>query len=246
VRLQPGRAARIVTTVAASLGIALVALAGPPPAERIANAVADQNRVAGRTVALSGQVEIRLASAAGGEEPAARGVLLSDPSGASRLEVRGPGGLVERHLLRGSELRASRGGEPLADPQPFLPPFALLQAASPGELQSRLLELGGRPDEVALGHEGEHDCWVIGGRAAGGDPRPAVWVDLETLEVVRIDRGDGAIFRLGPPAVFGGVRVPGWIEVEAPGEPPARLVVLGVSPATPAPGAFTPAWLTAP
>lgn len=236
--------AAVLAAAAAAL-VAVASLAGTPPAERIANAVADSNRSAGRAVALSWQVEIRLSAAAGSELPAAQGVLLSDPSGAARLEIRGPGGLLERHLLRGAELQASRGGQPLADPQPFLPPLALLQASSGAELQSRLLDLGGRPDEVALGPDGEHDCWVLGGRAAGGDPRPSLWVDVVTRETVRIDRGDGAIFRLGPGAVFGGVRVPAWIEVQAPGEPPARLVVRGVAPASPAPGAFTPAWLAA-
>jgi hypothetical protein len=236
------REAAVCLAAAASTLVALAALAGTPPAERIANAIADANRSSGRAVALTWQIEIRL----GGAVPAAQGVLLSDPSGASRLEIRGPGGLLERHLLRGGELRASRGGQPLADPQPFLPPLALLQASSGAELQSRLLDLGGRPDEVALGHEGEHDCWVLGGRAAGGDPRPAVWVDLDTREAVRIDRGDGAVFRLGPDAAFGGVRVPAWIEVQAPGEPSARLVVLGASAASPTPDAFAPAWLAAP
>ena len=59
---------------------------------------------------------------------------------------------------------ASRDGQLLESARPFLPPFFLLQTNSASALTNRLLELGVRTGQAELGYEGEHDCYVIGGR----------------------------------------------------------------------------------
>jgi hypothetical protein len=219
-----------------------------PQPERIAAAVAAENRGAGRLGALELKVALRLG---GSEQPAATGELLSDSGGLSRLELRSPEGVVERYLLRGGELLASRDGRALPAPRPFLPPFFLLQAGSGDVLMASLLALGASVHEVALGHEGEHDCYVLGGRVplSGGvasSPRAALWVDQESLEPVRIDLRDGVRFRMGPPVGFGPVHLPSWIEISDWGGPVARLEILDAHEASVSSESFHPSWLGAP
>jgi hypothetical protein len=134
---------------------------------------------------------------------------------------------------------------------PFLPPFFLLQAKSGDVLMASLVALGVSAHEVALGYEGEHDCYVLGGRvpssgAAVLSQRPALWVDQESLEPVRIDRGDGVRFRLGAPTSFGPVRLPSWIEISDPRGFLARLEVLGAQEVSTSSESFRPGWLSAP
>ena len=105
--------------------------------------------------------------------------------------------------------------------------------------------------EVALGYEGEHDCYVLGGRALSSRAavlslRPALWVDQESLEPVRFDRGDGVRFRLGPSASFGSVRLPSWIEASDLHGFVARLEVLSAQEAPTSSEPFHPSWLSAP
>jgi hypothetical protein len=219
-----------------------------PPPERIATAVAAANRSAGRFRVLEVKVALYLG---GSEQPVATGELLSDPGGLSRLEIRSPEGIVERHLLRGGELLASRDRLPLDAPRPFLPPFFLLQAKTGGVLMASLRTLGVSAHEVALGYQGEHDCYVLGGRApmsgvALSYPQPALWVDQESLEPVRFDRGDGVRFRLGSFVAFGSVRLPSWIEVGDSRGFLARLEVLSAQQVSPSPGSFRRGWLSAP
>ena len=107
-------------------------------------------------------------------------------------------------------------------------------------------------EQVALGRVEDHDCYVFGGRLPhtpeGQEQRlPSLWIDLESYEVVRIDRRDGVRFEIGPTNGFeGGIRAPGWIAIEAPGQPPARLDILRVAPAEAPAAAFGTDWLTAP
>ncbi|MDX1648400.1 MAG: hypothetical protein R3263_00975 [Myxococcota bacterium] len=256
---------------AAALGLALAAAwpgTGPaeawiPPVERVARAAARANDAAGRDRPLRLEVavwpeevgpggpappEVRAPAGmpsapapAAPEGPLATGTLLADPDGRARLELVHREGFRERHLLRGTALRATRDGAPLPDPTPLLPPLGPLQADSGGELLG-WLTLHGAPREAELGHEGPHDAVVLGGRGGGA----AIWVDQEDWSVVRVDRADGVRFHFGPPEDFGGVRLPGWIDVEAPGRPPLRLEVQAAEPVTPPPGAFSPAWLEPP
>ena len=81
---------------------------------------------------------------------------------------------------------------------------------------------------------------------ASSAAQPSLWVDIESFEVVRIDRGDGVRFRFGPSENFDGVRLPRWISIEAPGQPPARLEILKVTPANAPAASFTTEWLLAP
>lgn len=242
--------ARFAGRLAASLALGAL-LAGPavaviPSAPRIADAVASSNRAAGRATPLWLDVTLRI----GEGEPLAQGVLTTHPTGLARLELRSTRGFVERHLVQGSEYGASRDGKLLDEPRPFLPPVFLLQAVSGAALQAALSSFGVASERVELGLGDEHDCYVLGGRAARGpdgvEPvQPSLWVDLESFEVVRIDRGDGVRFRFGPSENFGGVRLPRWISIEAPDQPPARLDILKATPANAPAASFTTEWLVA-
>lgn len=225
-----------------ALVLALPAAAYLPAPDRIANEVAKGNRAAGRGVPLALTVELRM-----GEVDAvlAKGTLVSAPGGSMRLELESPRGTWERHLRRGGAVRASRLGEILDQPRPFLAPFHLLQAGTAGRLQTGLIELGARTGQVALGYEGPHVCWVIGGRRPGpGAPdRASVWIDQETVRIVRVDQEDGVSYLLGPPKVFGKIQVPAWIDVRVRDSHLARLTVRGAKPIRLAEGTFDPAWL---
>ena len=217
-----------------------------PPPERIAAGAAAANRSAGRSGVLEVEVALYLGAS---EQPTATGKLLSDPGGLSRLELRGTEGVVERHLLRGGELFASRDRLALDSPRPFLPPFFLLQAKTGGALMASLRTLGVSTYEVALGYQGDRDCYVLGGRApvsSGPYPQPALWVDQESLEPVRFDRGDGVRFRLGSFVDFGSLRLPSWIEIGDSRGVLARLEILNAQAVTVPAESFRRGWLSAP
>lgn len=226
--------------------LAAPALAALPAADRVTGAVAGANRTARRAAPLELAVEL----VRGGSEVVGTGTLVAHPSGLARLELRGAGGLVERHLLLGSAHQASRNGQPLPDPQPFLPPLQLLQAGSAAALESALGQLGAAAGELALGRAEESDCYVLGGREPGPDRGPprraALWVDLRSFEAVRVDRADGVRFRLGPPSVFGEIRFPAWIGMEAPAEEEVRLVVRSAARSGVGPSEFRSEWLSGP
>jgi hypothetical protein len=217
---------------------AAAALAYVPPADRIARTVADANRVHGRARPLALEVVVR----GEGEAPLAKGTLLSDPAGSARLELAHSAGFLERQLRRGGQLEASRERERLDDPHPLVPPFWVLQAGDGAALQTRIAELGGDPDAVALGFEGDHDCYVLGGRTR----EASFWVDQESLEPVRIDLPGGVRYRLGPMRSQAGVQLPAWITLEAPGRPAVTLAIEGVRTGTLPPDAFAADWLARP
>jgi hypothetical protein len=218
-----------------------------PSAERVADAVATTNKASGRTEPLWLDVTLRI----GDGEPLAQGVLTTHPTGLARLELRSTRGFVERHLVQGNEYGASRDGKMLDQPRPFLPPVFLLQAVSGAALQAALTSFGVAAQQATLGLGDDHDCYVLGGRAPRGKdgvepPQPSMWIDLESFDVVRIDRGDGVRFRFGPAERFGNVRLPRWISIEAPGQPTARLDIVKVTPANAPAASFTTDWLLAP
>ena len=217
-----------------------------PSAQRIADAVASSNRAAGRATPLWLDVTLRI----GEGEPLAQGVLTTHPTGLARLELHNTRGFVERHLVQGNEYSASRDGRRFDGAHPFLPPVFLLQAISGAALQAALSSFGVASEQAELGLGDEHDCYVLGGRAARGpggvEPaQPSLWVDIESFEVVRIDRGDGVRFRFGPSENFGGVRMPRWISIEEPGQAPARLEIQKVTPANAPAASFSAEWLVA-
>jgi hypothetical protein len=239
-----------------SLGVALalaVALAAAPAgavipnAQKVADAVAETNRAQKRSDPLLLDVTLRI----GDSQPLATGVLAAHPTGLARLELHSHQGFVERHLLQGSEYSASRDGEMLRSPRPFLPPLFLLQAASGAALRAALSSYGISAGEVVLGLADDRDCYVLGGRlprSSDGDERrlPSLWIDMDSFEVVRVDRQDGVRFRFGPPGDFEGVRVPTWIAIEVPGQPPARLEVGRAATAEAPAAVFSTEWLVAP
>ncbi len=219
----------------ALLALAAAAFAYLPGVDPVARATADAARAQGRARTLVFDVTAR-SSGAGGV--LAQGRLLTDPSGVARLELRHLDEFVERQLRRASGLEATRDGAPLPDARPLTPPFWLLQAASGGTLLAELAELGGDPAAIALGHDGPHDCYVLGGKGGA-----SVWVDMETYQIARIDLADGTHYRFGAYlASPGPLIVPSRVDVESG----ALSLVLELSqpaPAKPAPSAFSPAWL---
>ncbi|MEN8161808.1 MAG: hypothetical protein ABFS41_17190 [Myxococcota bacterium] len=230
------RAAAWVALAGALCLLAWAALAYVPPAERIARAVAETNRALGRARTL----ELRVSLEREDGEELAFGSLLTDPNGGARLEVKHASGFVERQLRRGKALEASRDGSRIESPHPLLAPLSVLQAEHGAVLQSRIAELGGRPDAVALGHEGDHDCFVLGGK----DAPASYWVDQESLEPVRIDLPGGVRYRLGAPRMHDGIQLPSTITIEAPGRSALRMSVSEARPSTAPPDAFDAAWLT--
>lgn len=80
----------------------------------------------------------------------------------------------------------------------------------------------------------------------GHPTRAALWADIETFEIVRIDYG-GARFELGPLTDLGGARLPSWIAVRTPAGVQGRLEVRERSRVTGSAGSlFTTTWLRAP
>jgi len=234
-----------------ALALFLAALVGAPvawgvipSARKISNELARTNRAAHRSKPLIFDVTLRI----GASEPLATGVLATHPTGLARLELSSNQGFTERHLLQGSAYAASRDGRVLLDPRPFLPPLFLLQAGSGAALRAALASFGISAGEVALGLADDRDCYVLGGRVPsteGGEERrlPSLWIDMETFQVVRIDRRDGVRFRFGPAQTFDGIAVPAWISIEAPGQTAARLDVVAVAPANAPAAAFGQDWL---
>jgi hypothetical protein len=159
-----------------SLVAALSAPASVPRPERIETAVAKTNTKAGRGRAL----QIEFVMQVGDRSSVAEGVLVTDPAGMARLELRGANGLLERHLLHGGERSAARNGETLTDFRYFLPPLFVLQAATGRGLHELLLGLNISPDAVGLAECGEGDCLVMGDLThAVGYREPPVPLGLE-------------------------------------------------------------------
>jgi hypothetical protein len=240
------RRAALATGLALALGAAGPGAAVIPNGGKIADAIAAANRDSGRSKPMLFEVTLTI-----GDGPvAARGRLASHPTGLARLELKSTRGFVERHLLQGNQHTASRDGEIVDRPHPFLPPVFLLQATSGAALTAALGSFGVAPGEPVLGRVGHDDCYVFGGRLPpdrDGKERklPSLWVNLETYEVVRIDRPDGVRFDFGPERSFdGGIRAPRWIRIEAPGQPPARLDIVRIAPATAPAAAFGRDWLS--
>ncbi len=226
---------------------ATVAVAAIPSAEKIAAAVAETNRLSGRSI----PVLLELTLSIDGRERAATGVLASHPTGLARLELSSSQGFVERHLLQGNSYTASQDGELLKKPYPFLAPLFFLQASSGAALRAALASYGIASGQAVLGRLADRDCYVFGGRmprGVDGEERmlPSLWVDMETYEVVQIDRPDGVRFRFGPSTRFDSIQAPRWIAVEAPGQPAVRLEVVRVAPANAPAAAFGIQWLSAP
>jgi hypothetical protein len=235
----------------AALGLALVGLvlalgaqAVIPAAEKVSDELARSNRAARRAEPLIFDVKLRIGDGA----ELATGVLATHPTGLARLELRSHRGFVERHLLQGNDYSASRDGSLLSAPRPFLPPLFLLQASSGANMRAALASFGVATNEIVLGMADDKDCYVLGGRLPPGRERSgqrlaSVWIDMDSFELVRVDREDGVSFRFGPPQVFEGIQAPSWISIEVPGQPPARLEVERVAPANAPAAAFGHDWL---
>jgi hypothetical protein len=113
------------------------------------------------------------------------------------------------------------------------PSVGRVDAANPG--------LADEDEEAPPGAEGPL-------ASASGSPGvwPGLWVDRASFAIRGMDSAAGVRTRLGPGVIFSGVRVPAWLYIQEPGQEAVRLHVLGVSVATPAPGAFDTEWLISP
>ena len=238
--------------------------------------------------------------------------------------MRGANGLVERHLLQGGEVFATRNGKPLQEHRVFLPPLYVLQAESGAALRRSLEELQIRVDTVGLSQCDEEDCLGVGdpapeggepgggeapdpgaldslpendvpgaargeppgpmpqgeggplagapeagegelpapgaeGSVVDGDKRvageaeqtappvsPGLWIDRKSFGIRGLDAVGGVRTRMGPEAVYDGVRFPGWVEIQEPGQETIRLHVLAISPVLGDPEVYGPAWLLEP
>ena len=222
-------------------GLALAAEAVLPPPERVAGAIAEVNRAAGRATPVRIQVEVQLE-----EGPLLAGVLISHPARGAVLEVIDPAGSVERHGLQGGEYTMMRDGLPQQVFHRLLPPLFLLQAASGVMLREQLRALGADARVVGLGRLEDRDCYVLGGRGAdnqpgGGQTAVSLWSDARTHEPLRVFTREGIEYRLGPEMLFEPMRLPAWIEILEPGGFRARLELRSAEPvsreARPAAGA---------
>jgi hypothetical protein len=163
-RLRECRLARALVVLALSVGLGSpAARAYVPMADRTMKAIAEVNRASGRTQALQLELTMRI----GDRPPVAEGELISHPSGLARLELRGYQGRVDRYVLSGSELIATKDGLPLERPRPMLQPFFLLQPDSEETLRAALATFGVISDAIGMAPCGERDCFVF------GDPRLA-------------------------------------------------------------------------
>lgn len=162
-----------------------------PAPDRVADAVASTNRADGRQESL----RLELSMSIGDRTDVGTGDLVTHPSGLARLELRGAGGLVERHLLRGTERLATRNGERIGDARFFLPPVFLLQSQSGAALQAALESFGVAASVIGLAPCGDDDCYVLGdpARAVPRPPYPPIRGIESYAEVEEVSGADGAV-----------------------------------------------------
>lgn len=148
----------VVVLVGLANGVNTAVMAAVPQRDRVEQAIAKTNATAGRARTMEIDVIVQI----GDRTAVARGEILTDPSGRARLELRGAGDLVERHLLQEGESRAARNGQLLAQPRSFLPPLFVLQASNPESLRKALLSFEVDPGPLGLVECGEEDCLLLG------------------------------------------------------------------------------------
>ncbi len=77
-------------------------------------------------------------------------------------------------------------------------------------------------------------------------PVARLWVDIESLQIQRIDRASGETLQLGPLVRFERLMVPAWLEIQEAGQEPIHFDVQRAIRVNANPQAFNPAWLDAP
>jgi hypothetical protein len=210
--------------LAGLLALPLSASAWIPEPERAWTAVAQTNGSSGRGGPLAFPVALLGSDGA----IAATGRLSLGPGGRARLELAHADGSTEVHERSGAEYRVLRNGRPADRALELVPPLAVLQATDAAAVADALRAMGANPAAVDLGMDGTHDCWVLGGRDAGSfaaSARPALWVDQESQQPVRIDAATGTQYRFGDVASREGARFPSRIDVLASGWPPWRIEI---------------------
>jgi hypothetical protein len=167
--------------IAILCGLAASVQAVVPSADRVEAAVAEANLASGREQAIKLEMTLQI-----GERPGvATAELISHPTGLARLELRGAGNLVERHLLQGNEHSAARNGRALDEARTFLPPFFVLQSDTATTLRAALESFDVAVEIVGLAECGESDCLVVGdARREVPRPEPAPVAGLEVYEEV--------------------------------------------------------------
>ena len=84
------------------------------------------------------------------------------------------------------------------------------------------------------------------GEDSGEGLIPRLWVDMQQLEVRRIDRANGVFTVFGPMVHFEKLEVPAWFEIHEPGAQTIRFDVERAVQVNAPPQAFSRKWLFAP
>ncbi len=103
-------------------------------------------------------------------------------------------------------------------------------------LTGPLLEVGG----ASVDSDASDD------EATGDRLIPRLWVDIQKLQVRRIDRANGVFTVFGPMVRFDKLEVPAWFEVHEPGAQTIRFDVDRAVAVNAPPQAFSRKWLFAP
>lgn len=171
--------------LACALCLASPARSFIPQAERVETATAEANKASGRTRPLQLELTLRVAD----REPIGTGVLVTHPTGLARLELQDAQGIVERHLLQGTDHSASRDGREVEGPRAFLPPLFLLQGDSAPTLRSAMTTFGLDVDAIGLAPCGEKVCYVVGDPARMPPLPPLTEAELAALATRRAEAG---------------------------------------------------------
>ena len=129
-------------------------------------------------------------------------------------------------------------GDPARVPPP--PPLSEEELEALAKAEMEVAEAGG-----GLLPAGELRFETAVEDASAGDSGhpPAIWIETERFEIVRVDSREGVIVELGPVIVFGDVRFPRWLTVQEPGREVVRLDFLQVVPVNAPAAVFKRSWL---
>jgi hypothetical protein len=253
---------------------ALPALSFVPKAERIANAAAKANEAASRTQALQLDLTLRVAErdpiGTGTLVTHPTGLARLELRDAAEREERHLLLGAEHSASRnGEELRRPRAFLPPLFLLQADSPETLRQALSDYGLDveavalapcgQRVCYLLGDPTQVAppmptkeelakLAEQGElpEPPPPRPERDESEPPPPAVWIDAQSFEIVKMQSQTGVAVELGPFVAFDAVRFPESITIQEPGREPVHLDIRKVTPVNAPAADFRRAWLLTP
>jgi hypothetical protein len=152
-------------------------------------------------------------------------------------------------------------GDPARVPPPPPPSEEELEALAKAEMDAAEASGGVRPardrrpptgedEEASAASEPGDPAEVATDEAAVDDASrgdsvhpPAIWIETERFEIVRVDSREGVTVEFGPVIVFGDVRFPSWLTVQEPGRDVVRLDFQQVVPVNAPAAVFKRSWL---